>query len=89
MIAPWLPLLEWWFGCAETPSEVAQAKGKLWFGKSNTQDAEALARFGNLVEQALAGGLTEWAESPHRNVILGRASTEQEIEFLKEAGSRF
>ena len=26
---------------------------------------------------------------PHRNAILGRASTEEEIEFLKQPGSRF
>lgn len=64
MIAPWLPLLEWWFGSAESPSEVAKAKGKLWFGKSRTQDAEAQSQFGDLVESALTGGLKEWAETP-------------------------
>lgn len=64
MIASWLPLLEWWFGCAESPTEVVQTKGKLWFGKKKAQDAEALARFGDLVDKALAGGLNEWAESP-------------------------
>jgi uncharacterized protein (DUF924 family) len=26
---------------------------------------------------------------PHRNAILGRASTEEEIEFLKQPGSSF
>jgi len=42
----------------------------------------------------------EWAEKhaaiirrfgryPHRNAALGRASTPEEIEFLKEPGSRF
>lgn len=64
MIAPWLPLLEWWFGCAESPTEVVQAKGKLWFGKQKAQDTEALARFGDLVDKALAGGLNEWVENP-------------------------
>jgi uncharacterized protein (DUF924 family) len=64
MIAPWLPLLEWWFGSAESPSEVAKAKGKLWFGKDQAQDTEALTRFGVLVESALSGGLKEWTESP-------------------------
>ncbi|MCI8208243.1 hypothetical protein AUC61_01740 [Pseudomonas sp. S25] len=64
MTAPWLPLLEWWFGSAGSPSEAAKAKGKLWFGKDNAQDTEAQTRFGDLVESALAGGLKEWAESP-------------------------
>jgi uncharacterized protein (DUF924 family) len=45
-------------------------------------------------------GLTEWAEKhrviiarfgrfPHRNAALGRASTPEEIEFLKQPGSGF
>ena len=45
-------------------------------------------------------GLTEWAEKhrviiarfgrfPHRNAVLGRASTPEEIEFLKQPGSSF
>jgi uncharacterized protein (DUF924 family) len=45
-------------------------------------------------------GLTEWAEKhrvivarfgrfPHRNAVLGRPSTPEEIEFLKEPGSGF
>lgn len=64
MTAPWQPLLEWWFGKAETPNEVAAEKGKLWFGKRNSQDLDAQTRFGDWVEQALAGGLTEWAQRP-------------------------
>jgi uncharacterized protein (DUF924 family) len=35
---------------------------------------EVIARFGRF---------------PHRNAILGRASTPEEIEFLKQAGSSF
>lgn len=64
MPAPWLALLEWWFGSAESPSEIAKAKNQLWFGKKKSQDADALNRFGGLVDQALEGGLTEWTESP-------------------------
>ncbi|MFJ4143302.1 DUF924 family protein [Pseudomonas sp. NPDC089734] len=64
MLAPWLPLLEWWFGSAEAPTEVVKAREKLWFGKNTANDTEARERFGALVEQALAGGLTEWAETP-------------------------
>ncbi len=64
MRQPWLPLLDWWFGSAESPSEVAKAKNKLWFGKKKSQDTDALHRFGSLVELALKGGLSEWTESP-------------------------
>jgi uncharacterized protein (DUF924 family) len=64
MTAPWQPLLEWWFGTLESPNEIAAEQGALWFGKRDSQDLDAQTRFGNWVEQALAGGLTEWAQSP-------------------------
>jgi len=62
MLAPWQPLLEWWFGWGTSPQAVADEKSTLWFGKQ--YDAEAQERFGPLVEQALAGGLEDWLESP-------------------------
>ncbi|MDB6146223.1 MAG: hypothetical protein JWP80_5267 [Pseudomonas sp.] len=65
MDAPWQPLLEWWFGSAQSPAEASKAKGKLWFGKKKSQDSDAHQRFAVQVEQALAGGLTDWAQSPH------------------------
>ena len=64
MTAPWKPLLDWWFGNSESASEVAAQKGKLWFGKRDSQDLEARERFGAQAEQALAGGLTEWMQRP-------------------------
>ncbi|MGE8068779.1 DUF924 family protein [Pseudomonas sp. NPDC089569] len=64
MNAPWQPLLEWWFGTAQTSRAVAADKGKLWFGKRDSQDLEARERFGDRVDQALAGELTEWAQCP-------------------------
>lgn len=64
MNEPWQPLLEWWFGTSGSAQEVAAQKGKLWFGKRDSQDLEARERFGERVEQALAGGLTEWAQRP-------------------------
>jgi len=64
MNAPWQPLLQWWFGDARSAKEVAAQKGKLWFGKRDSQGLEARTRFGELVDQALAGGLTEWAQRP-------------------------
>ena len=64
MNEPWQPLLEWWFGTSGSAKEVAAQKGKLWFGKRDSQDLEARKRFGALAEQALAGGLTEWMQRP-------------------------
>ena len=64
MTAPWQPLLDWWFGQAESPDEIAADKGKLWFGKKDSQDLEARERFGVFVDQALAGELTEWTQRP-------------------------
>ena len=64
MIAPWQPLLDWWFGSSGSAKQTAAAKGKLWFGKRDSQDLEAQSRFGDWVEQALAGGLTDWAQRP-------------------------
>ena len=64
MSAPWQSLLDWWFGPSAPAAEVAAARSGLWFGKRDSQDREARERFGALVEQALAGGLSEWAEQP-------------------------
>ncbi|GAB7530969.1 DUF924 family protein [Pseudomonas sp. 3A(2025)] len=64
MSAPWSPLLLWWFGTAESPAEVARAKGALWFGKREANDTEARERFGVLMQNALAGGLQDWVTHP-------------------------
>lgn len=65
MQTPWLELLSWWFGEGVTVSEIADEKHGLWFGYKPEQDAEARARFGDLVDQALSGDLSDWVESPH------------------------
>ncbi|MDZ5604136.1 DUF924 family protein [Pseudomonas sp. RP23018S] len=62
MLAPWQPLLEWWFGWGVNAQAVADEKSTLWFGKHHDEEARAL--FGALVEQALEGGLDEWQQSP-------------------------
>ena len=72
-MAPWQPLLDWWFGPSGSAEQRAAEKHRLWFGKRDEQDAEALARFGTLVEQALAGELQEWSADPRgwlANVLL-------------------
>jgi uncharacterized protein (DUF924 family) len=60
---------------------------------------ESLRLFGALAKEGLAEPLV-WAQKhyeviarfgryPHRNELLGRASSAEEIEFLREPGSRF
>lgn len=60
---------------------------------------EALRLFGRLAEEGFPDALS-WANKhhdviarfgrfPHRNAILGRISTPEELEFLKRPGSRF
>jgi uncharacterized protein (DUF924 family) len=62
---------------------------------------EALRLFGALAaEHPEHADLVQWAEKhrviierfgrfPHRNLVLGRVSTDEEIEFLKQPGSSF
>ena len=62
---PWQPLLDWWFGAADaTAAEVAASRSALWFGKQDIQDSQARERFGEQVEQALAGQLSAWQADP-------------------------
>ncbi len=60
---------------------------------------ESLRLFGALAEEGLAEPLV-WARKhhdvvarfgryPHRNELLGRSSTPEEIDFLRQPGSRF
>lgn len=61
---------------------------------------ESLRLFAQLVGQPAGGGFIEYAKAhhviverfgrfPHRNELLGRESTEEELAFLKEPGSSF
>lgn len=68
-MAPWAPLLDWWFGPADTidrtdATAVSREKHKLWFGYRAKQDAEARERFGVFVQDALAGRLKNWRQEP-------------------------
>lgn len=63
-MSTWQPLLDWWFGAEGSATEVAAARQGLWFGKRDSQDLEAEARFGALVERALAGDLKDWSDDP-------------------------
>ena len=66
----------------------------------HAEDREAQARCVALMSALGDPELTKWAEAhkaviarfgrfPHRNAVLGRTSTPEEIEFLKRPGSSF
>ena len=72
------------------------------FEHAENLDAQerSLALFGALAAESGNRGDLEWAEKhaviirrfgrfPHRNAVLGRASTTEEVAFLQEPGSRF
>jgi hypothetical protein len=52
MNAPWQPLLDWWFGNAESPGRYRLTRARCG-SASKSQDLEARTRFGDLVDQAL------------------------------------
>lgn len=56
-------VLNFWFGFLGS-AEDGQVRGE-WFRKSDAFDQEIKARFGDLLEQALAGGLKEWERSAY------------------------
>jgi uncharacterized protein (DUF924 family) len=72
----------------------------LYLPFEHAESAEAQARSVALIAQLGDPELTKWAEMhrviidrfgrfPHRNAVLGRASTPEEIEFLRQPGSSF
>lgn len=61
-------ILEFWFG-DESPEALAD-KAKQWWQKSNDFDAHCGDRFGAALEQAKAGELDAWAETPRGALAL-------------------
>jgi uncharacterized protein (DUF924 family) len=55
-------VLEFWFGTPETAG--TEAVSARWFSKDEAFDREIASRFGPLIEQALQGGLQDWAWQP-------------------------
>jgi uncharacterized protein (DUF924 family) len=64
-------VLTFWFG--DAPASDAAALGqkmKRWYGGGPAEDAAIRARFAETVEQALAGALDDWAQTPRGAVAL-------------------
>ncbi len=55
-------VLDFWFGPPDDPAHGEPRRA--WFEKNPAFDAEIAARFGALIERALAGGLAHWRTDP-------------------------
>lgn len=56
-------LLDHWFGDGLSRGWPSESRQALWFGFQPEQDEDLRQRFGPLVDEALDGGLGDWAES--------------------------
>lgn len=61
-------VLRYWFGPYDDDREVIANQGKIWFGGGPALDAEIREQFGDLVDEAIAGGLGAWSETPRGNL---------------------
>jgi uncharacterized protein (DUF924 family) len=63
MAQPWQPVVDFWFLPAGDPQHGTSRPE--WWRKDKTFDAAIHAQFGPLIEEALAGGLSDWDRDPH------------------------
>ena len=63
-------LLDRWFGDGLTVGWPTVNRHDLWFDSTAAQDDDLRERFGPWVDQALAGGLTDWSRDPLARLAL-------------------
>ncbi|MGH0029237.1 MAG: DUF924 family protein [Myxococcota bacterium] len=63
-------LLAFWFGPLDADGAPGDAARARWFDPPDGFDAELARRFGSRVEEALDGGLAEWAATPRGRLAL-------------------
>ena len=64
-------VLDYWLGDGIEKDWPTQDLGKRWFGGGAELDAEIRVRFGSAVDEALAGGLRDWEQTPlHRLALI-------------------
>lgn len=63
-------VLDYWFGDSLQHGWPVVPRKPLWFGSDPATDATIRQRFGPLVDQAVAGGLGDWAASPRSRLAL-------------------
>lgn len=57
-------VLDFWFGDDPDPKRIVETRGQRWWGGGAELDAEIRARFGTLVDAAIADGLGAWSATP-------------------------
>ena len=63
-------VLDFWFADHSWNEPALDSRMTRWFGADSKFDAELAKRFGSLTDQALAGELDSWAETPHGRLAL-------------------
>ena len=58
----WQEVLDFWFADSVREPRALAGRARVWFRSDAEMDRDIQRRFGDLVEQALAGGLGEWSE---------------------------
>lgn len=64
------PILEFWFGEVDGVDDTDKSKMRLWWKGHEDDDAEIARRFGGDVQDALAGKLDHWAQTPRGMLAL-------------------
>lgn len=59
-----MQVLDYWLGDALQRGWPSESRSALWFGGGPAQDESITRRFATLVERALDGDLTDWADTP-------------------------
>jgi len=63
-------ILDFWFCDSELDSPQLDSRMDRWFSASDELDTQIQTEFGTLVEQATAGQLDEWTETPQGRLAL-------------------
>lgn len=61
-------VLRFWFGDSGDDARILAEQGKLWWSGGAALDADITARFGALVDRAVAGELAGWSVTPRGNL---------------------
>lgn len=63
-------LLDEWFGETRRDPSLAPERNDFWFAPDRQRDERLRQGYADLVESALAGGLTEWQDEPESRLAL-------------------
>ena len=67
---PFEEILTFWFGRVEQTVVPSEHRARVWFGEDKKIDAEVKARFGLVLDDAIAGRLADWEETPRGQLAL-------------------